>query len=550
MKKSIFCMGLLLMLYCLLPVKVKAEAAFGYSQVSYDDTTNTVYAFSTTVVPYIGAYHYTAYVEGYLYDQSGHLWDSGYDENYFVAEVFTIAPAVPFTQYTVYSDHYVVARFYTTVDIHECDPYCYYCYDFFLDPYCNYYCYSCYQDFWWDPWGFFYGNPGYYSPSSYFYGYGPPANLEIEYIYIGTTFDSLITPPPSLPQCGNLTLRLNAGFGSNPGAFVEGTTQNGYLGALVQLQAVVTPPTEGTYDWRAGGNAHQEGVPYLRNIYWTDEGTHSVTVIFKPSSGDCQISASVNVNEVVPSQVTLSGYQQAPRVRDDCVSGPNTFGGIAVSDGCGFDDPGASFAATAQGPASFISLPTDAGIKFVQWVSPFAIAHDPNSGYLCSTTRSTEALIDTGWFRDGFDPYNLNQAFSVFANDGTTSLGSLARPDPSYTADSPGYGIGDFDYFRSNDYFARYVVYWGGGSPSQPRASRPMAVINWSWSSEVFFSSRGVWSSYTTYPPSMPLQAIASNSMHTEPQGSVGWTSCSTSNPTPTPTPDPDPCLRKPWLCD
>jgi len=92
MKKLIFCAALLFCLYCLVPFQANAQQTFGYSQVGYDDITNTVYGSSTTIVDYIGAFHYRAYVEGYLYDQSGNLLDSGYDEGYFIAEVLTIAP--------------------------------------------------------------------------------------------------------------------------------------------------------------------------------------------------------------------------------------------------------------------------------------------------------------------------------------------------------------------------------------------------------------------------------------------------------------------------
>lgn len=195
MRKSTLCTIFFAVLCCLLLSQpAKAQDVIGYSQITFDESSNTVYGYSSSELVYSYGYHYSAYVEGYLYDEYGNVLSSGYAESYFLAQVVTAAAALPAAEYTVYSDHYLVARYYTTVTIYDCDPYyCRYCYDYYEDPYYGYG--DCYDDYWYDPWGFSFLPGGYYGDWWGFYGYGEPANLEIEYIYLGSTADSLVTPP-------------------------------------------------------------------------------------------------------------------------------------------------------------------------------------------------------------------------------------------------------------------------------------------------------------------------------------------------------------------
>ena len=486
MKKLFCCAALFFCLYSL-PLQTNAQQTFGFSQVVYDDTSNTVFGFSTTIVDYVGAFHYSAYVEGYLYNQAGDLLDSGYDENYFFAEVVTIAPAFPITQYTLYSDHYLVARYFVTVDVRECDPYCYYCFDYFLDPYCDYYCYGCYRNSWWDPWGFSFLGPGYYGPWWYFYGYGPPANLEVEYIYLGTTSDSIITPLPQPPQCGNLRVEVGSFYGTDAGSELTGQTRPVLLGSVTALAAQIIPNTAGAFRWSIAG-AHQDSPSGSGNsandIRWTEEGTHRVTVTFVKSDGSCQASTSFNVNAVVPQLGTYMVRQnvEQTRLNGNC----SRLTGDTFSLGC-FPSPlGIMFDVTAQAPANSISIPSDSNIKFVQLVSQYRRRYTTPYGLQCLTSR-TGGIADTvtGWALDGdalggADPYDSVHGVAHFTNSYIATIASN---------DSPANPLNNPVQYQSldvNDQFEMYVVYFVG-DPSHPDLARVIGKVSWYWGGYVIF---------------------------------------------------------------
>jgi hypothetical protein len=535
MKKFIFCAGLFFWLCLLVPFQANAQQTFGFSVVGYDDTTNTVYGSSTTVVDYIGAFHYTAYVEGYLYDQAGNLLDSGYDENYFIAEVLTIAPAFPVTQYTLYSDHYLVARFFTTVVIRDCDPYCYYCFDYFADPYCSYYCYSCYGDYWWDPFGFSYGYPGYYGPWWYFYGYGPPANLETEYIYLGSTSDSLITPLPSPPQCGNLTVNIGSFYGSDAGSNLSTQTRHVLLGSSVRLAADIVPETPGSFRWSIAGT-HQDSPSGAGNntndIRWTEEGIHRVTVTFVKSDGSCQASSSFNVNAIVP---TLGSYTVRQNIEQALINGNcSRLTGDTFSLGC-FPSPlGILFDATAEAPTDSISVPADSHIKFVQIVSQYRRRYTVPYGTQCVTTR-TGGFNDsvTGWALDGADPYDDRPDRLGVANFTNTYIATIA------TSDSPANPLNSPLQYQSldvNDQFEMYVIYFSG-DPHLPDLTRVIGKVSWYWGGNVAFVPDA--SNYSVNP-FHPFNTIFSGSPASDPMRpytglakvmETDWAPCPESNP-------------------
>src|SRR5437667_8850913 len=93
--------------------KTQAQYVIGYSQITFDDATNSVFVYSVSELDYFGSFNYQAYVEGYLYDQTGNVLDSGSDSSYFLAFVVTYAAALPASIYTLYSDHYLIAYYYT-----------------------------------------------------------------------------------------------------------------------------------------------------------------------------------------------------------------------------------------------------------------------------------------------------------------------------------------------------------------------------------------------------------------------------------------------------
>lgn len=197
MKTSTLCKIVFAALCCLvLPQQVRAfcnaGTAYGYSYLSYDSAGNIVDGYSATELDYCAGLNYDPYVEGYLYDQYNSFpKDYGYSLGYadwWPAEVFTSTSGIPGTQYTLLSDHYVVAYFYYT----ECRYYDYY------GNGCGYYDY-----YWYDPWGYDFLPGGTYGSwynffsnyASYYYTY--------QYYYIGTTGYSIITPSECTIQRAN-----------------------------------------------------------------------------------------------------------------------------------------------------------------------------------------------------------------------------------------------------------------------------------------------------------------------------------------------------------
>lgn len=111
----------------LAPGEAKAQYAYGISSIEYIDSSNIVEAYSVTELDYYAGWYYDPYVEGYLYS-GNNLVSSGYSLGYADYGDAVVHTQAPGTQFTLESDHYVVA-------------YCYY-YDCYYE--CGYY----YYDYW------------------------------------------------------------------------------------------------------------------------------------------------------------------------------------------------------------------------------------------------------------------------------------------------------------------------------------------------------------------------------------------------------------------
>ena len=182
MRKSTFCATLILGLCCLAASTSNAQQTYIYSQIAYNDSTNTVEGYSATEIDYSCSYDYHAYVDAFLYDQSNHLLDAGDDEEPQLAEVFTSASANAGTGYRVEGYHDVIALYYHQM-IDKSPDGCWPCDGCYTD------CYYFYDNwFWYDTFGFSSTSPGYYGPWWYPFGNGPPVEVENdEYIPLGST---------------------------------------------------------------------------------------------------------------------------------------------------------------------------------------------------------------------------------------------------------------------------------------------------------------------------------------------------------------------------
>jgi hypothetical protein len=183
MRKPIFCAIMVLGLCCLMSYEANAQETYQYSQISYDQTTNTILGYVATEVDYYCAAEYNAYVEGYMIDGADQVVDSGYATNYYLAEVFLTTPNVLGEEYTLNSYHDVVATYYY-VDIQKSPEGCFPCDG------CNQGCYYYYENWYWgDPFGYsFVSTGGYHYEWWFVFGSGPPAVIQnTEYISLGSS---------------------------------------------------------------------------------------------------------------------------------------------------------------------------------------------------------------------------------------------------------------------------------------------------------------------------------------------------------------------------
>jgi hypothetical protein len=300
---------------------------------------------------------------------------------------------------------------------------------------------------------------------------------------------------------------------------------------------------DGVYRWSyQDGQEGEFNSLTVKNVYWLSQGAKTVKLEFTPSGESCTSSATGTVNVVLPVVESYSAYQTNASIHPGggCASFGGSLGQNAFQLGCGASQPGIKFDATVKGPSDLISIPGDSRIKFVQFFNSFATAHS-SSGYECASTRGSEYDTSTGWRRDGPDPYGLVPPVP-FNQDGIAVHSAI---------DSPGYAIDTFDSFRNNDHFEMYLVYITGSSLN-PRYQQVLSMVPWEWSGEIFFSSPGVWSSYTAYPQSQQRFGTTPNNRVYNPGDptDIDWSSCSGGpSPDPTPDPTPDPCFRGGWDC-
>jgi hypothetical protein len=263
-------LGLLLFaaLCCfLMPQEAKAQTAYGISAIQYDDSNNVIDAYSVTELDYYAGYYYDPYVEGYLY-RGNTLASSGYSlgyADYVDAVVHTTTPGTPGTQFTLESDHYVVAYYYYYA--------CYYG--------CGYYYY--------DYWGYRFASGGDYGGYYGFPGFSSPGYALQQYYYLGTTAVQITTPS-------------GCQYDDDGYAFAPG-------GGTPSSSCVLVPTLEGPTSVTRGSNATFTVRNAARNaqILWrfdSNQGSAS-------QSGGATWSGTMAVGGVVTATVTQGGRTYA-----------------------------------------------------------------------------------------------------------------------------------------------------------------------------------------------------------------------------------------------
>lgn len=331
-----------------------------------------------------------------------------------------------------------------------------------------------------------------------------PANLGINNITkvvirnivdpYGIDFDDFVFTPPEVEKVEITSSRV--------GGVLNNSTQNALLGADVPLQANIFPSnlSGGTYSWSVTGPNQQVSASNTNSSYivrWTDTGTYQATVTY--TRNQVSVSATVNVNVVVPTLDSFTANQEASGVSNLCAS--SSFGELSQYNlGCtdlGF--AGIALSSTVHVPSvPYLSNPDQSGVKYVQRVSAF---RKRNNGGLvqCRTRRASEGDNNSGWLFDGetVDTYDtrptairrfsegLSLTITTDDSPGAALEGPNIIPPPQVPA-----GLNDnhqFDAFMADDYFETFVVYFTSNSPS---LQRTLGKLSWNWGGIVVYDAR------------------------------------------------------------
>ena len=288
--------------------------------------------------------------------------------------------------------------------------------------------------------------------------------------------------------------------------YLNGTTQNALLGADVALQASPLPGgfAGGTYAWTctpssstlcsivAGANSSSV------TLRMNEVGTFTANVSYTKSG--VTTSSSMTVNSILPTLTGFTAQQGNGLVTmpGQCNS-PDSFWWYRL--GCiPPQDIGMHFTTTVHAP-TFISDPSQSGIKYVQAVS--GLRKKVSRGLRCITGRSTESDVESGWQRDGPDPYNPGDYPPHFFSEGN----DLTMPTVDYPKEFLTF-FGPWEFVDSlyvDDQFWMYAVYFSGSDLSQPAIQRPIGKLRWNWGGLVVFDWNGSTAvhnlRYTNAPP-------------------------------------------------
>lgn len=280
--------------------------------------------------------------------------------------------------------------------------------------------------------------------------------------------------------------------------YLNGTTQNALLGGDVALNASPLPGAfaGGSYSWScAPAGPTQCSITSASNassvtLRTNEVGTYTVNLSY--TKGGITASSSVTINSVLPTLTSFTAQQRSDRIHRPFDCGhpfPYTifwFYGL----GCLGTEEGISFESHTLPPPSYISDPTESGIKYVQAVSAFR--KRMSRGIRCETRRTSESNVASGWQLDTKDPYDCCHFLTVqyFSFINPPIFGPDLRVTVEDYPDEPLTWIKDFDFVDSlyiDDRFEMYVMYFAGNKADQPWIQRPLGKLAWNWGGQVVF---------------------------------------------------------------
>ena len=317
---------------------------------------------------------------------------------------------------------------------------------------------------------------GNYGATQTFFGFDPgfvTGACVPGWIYLGQTTQSKTIPGVTI---------TNPRIGSVPAP----STQAALLGADVVLSSNVTP-TGGSYSWTftgpysiSGGSTSGSSV----TIRSSDLGT--ITARLTYTLNGVPNSQEFTINVVTPTLQSFTAQQGRDFVTTagQCNS-PDPF--TWYRHGCiPPQDIGIHFSTQVSAP-SFISNPAQSGIKYVQAVSGFRKWTE--RGLMCTGIRTSDSNVESGWQRDGSDPYDPGGFPPKWFSEGN----SLTMTTVDYPKDNLTF-INSYDFNESlfvDDHFWMYVIYFAGTDATSPAIQRPLGRLRWNWGGLVVFDPVG-----------------------------------------------------------
>ncbi len=483
---------------------INAQYAYGLSDIVYDPVSKKVTTTSITSLDFWAGLHYDPAVVGDVYEEGTRV-GLGYSAGFAHivdadVRMRSINPAPPNTRYDIYSDHYIIAYYYTEVIILD---------DETEIP-------QIVQQ-WYDPLGFSnFGagqNPGWYE-------FGGSENNSTfsgsRHFYLGTTGKGLITP--SEPTCSD----GSAVVGDSCPDDLTVEIKNRFKGQtdFVELRTDVSSSSDDptTYLWKINGNVDQQNDSTSANFtnYYDKIGdnTASVTV----TQGNQSVTKSFTINSSLPELVNLSsipngfygkqrqvnvtnsnnlcGFQSAS-IQTLILGCPNVFPIDNTSD----SSVGGFFQAAVSPPEGYISNGNRSFVEFFQIIKPTRTRYgDANSGPFIecaefngnsSNPPSNDPSNADGWRTDfiaserGGDVINGIRVGGSFRNNqtGTNNQLKLKYLDsPSQQLLNINDNVDELNRYIANDRFVTYITYSTDTFGNRGEDFRKsIAKIDWSW---------------------------------------------------------------------
>lgn len=381
-------------------------------------------------------------------------------------------------------------------------------------------------------------------------------------IYYQNNLDPFLREIPMYFDDFNFTPDMNINISnSHITGPLHGTTQKALLGADIVLDTTVSPNgrTGGQYLWTITGpfslvSGTDSSTLVIRA---TDPGTGTAKVTY--TLNGFKATAQVTINAILPTLTSFTGTSNVvDQVTRDQYCGNALINGVRYSFGCWHDggpDTGVIFSANVQVPSGpYLTDLSQSGIKIKQFTSKFikrvnatpphfSIPASSGAGNIqCTTSRSSESGIDSGWAVDA-------QALSVFVHppprfDQGTSIQAVAFAAPADSVDSTSQQYREtHDTFFADDRFQTYVYYFVGNEQSPIAFQRPLKLssqsslaysyIGWKRNGQTLFDWSQIIRHRLLFSNTPSLFSSGTNATPVENPLPTSWGPCPSDNTTP-----------------